>query len=132
MQALRHPWLKKTLSGRTLAPKKPLSGTVVQRLQRYGTYGRFKQKLLTAVQYRMKQIVNDKELDTLKQLFMEMDTSRHGRLSFNDLRVGLKKAGYRVSDSEVEQLMSTMDLDDDGGEIRYIVGCLFIVFSHYS
>ena len=49
-KALNHPWLKLDVG----VTKVPLQGTVVQRLQRFSSYGIFKQKLLKRITLRVR------------------------------------------------------------------------------
>ena len=47
LDSLSHPWLK--LDSATHAAAAPLGASIVQRLQRFGTYGRLQQVALRAV-----------------------------------------------------------------------------------
>mmetsp|Transcript_19537 Transcript_19537/g.62203 ORF Transcript_19537/g.62203 Transcript_19537/m.62203 type:complete len:628 (+) Transcript_19537:217-2100(+) len=115
-EALCHPWV---VEGGT-APSKPLSGSIVQRVQRYGTYGVLKQTVLRVI---VENYINLEEseqgseaghLRELQTLFTSLDVNKQGHLSFDDLFQGLRQAGYHLTDNEVEHLKSTMDVDMDG------------------
>ena len=48
------------------------------------------------------------------QLFLEIDANGDGIIDTKELRKGLKKFGFNLTDAEVEQLMLRMDLNHDG------------------
>jgi Ca2+-binding EF-hand superfamily protein len=50
----------------------------------------------------------------VQALFEQMDTDKDGNLDAKELRKALKAFGYSLSDAEVDQLMSRMDLNMDG------------------
>uniref|UniRef100_A0A7S0WMQ4 Non-specific serine/threonine protein kinase n=1 Tax=Pyramimonas obovata TaxID=1411642 RepID=A0A7S0WMQ4_9CHLO len=113
-EALEHPWV---LAGGE-APDTPLCGSVVQRLQRFGTFPMLKRTVLRYIAPIMLQ--EDSTLGSLVQvnelysIFREFDRAGDGRLTLQDLMLGLDKAGYSVDDSEIEQLMTHMDVNRDG------------------
>lgn len=113
VDALEHPWIKDP----TLSSADPLDGSVVQRLQRYATYGHLKQLVLRLISSDMN---NDTGacpvdgIDHLRDLFKSIDTDSSGGISIQELTAGLKKQGYRINESEVEQLMDRIDMNRDG------------------
>jgi len=114
-QALSHPWLQ--AGGASTAP---LAEDVVQRLQRYGTYGRFRQQAMVAALDKVKQSNGELALpwsghqDKLEEMFKEMDTDNDGELSYDEINAGLKAAGYGLADSEVTKLFGAVDVDGSG------------------
>ncbi|KAK9813845.1 hypothetical protein WJX73_001529 [Symbiochloris irregularis] len=110
--ALEHPWIK----SEGAAPDTPLSGSVIQRLQRHATYGALKQLVL--------QIIADDVIDvehgsmhmveTLRDLFQQLDTDGSGGICLPELMDGLKRLGYVVTAEEVEKLMRRLDVNDSG------------------
>ena len=91
--ALAHPWFKD--KG---APNEPLDGDVVQRLQRYSTYGKFRQMAMVAALEKSKAdggVVTPwaGDIEKLKKMFNDMDTDGNGNLSLQEVKTGLKAAG---------------------------------------
>lgn len=110
-QALEHPWVRESGAATNL----PLSGSVVQRLQRFSTYGHLKQVVLRMIVEDMeKEASTRKYITDLKELFVELDTDHSGSVSLDELSDGLRKQGYVLSPSELEQLVRKMDADHDG------------------
>ena len=122
-EALQHPWL----AVKDAAPTLPLRSSVVQRLQRFATYGKLKQLVL-------KLIADDIHEDTvpvpvidagtsensvmilraLSGLFEELDVDSSGCISKTELVDGLERLGYDVRSEELDQLMSRVDSNRDG------------------
>lgn len=46
-----------------------------------------------------------------------MDTDKDGNVDAKELRKALKAFGYSLSDAEVDQLMSRLDLNMDGARL---------------
>eukprot|EP00873_Tetraselmis_striata_P012822 jgi/Tetstr1/433086/TSEL_022418.t1 len=108
-EALQHPWIKELDEHTDI----PLQGSVLQRLQRFATYGRMKQMVLLKV---AEEIIRngDSSLAELKMVFDSIDLDGSGALSMEELSVGLREQGYMVTNDEVQQLMSRMDMNMDG------------------
>ncbi|GAX73995.1 hypothetical protein CEUSTIGMA_g1445.t1 [Chlamydomonas eustigma] len=121
---LQHPWVVDDTNAADL----PLEGSVVQRLQRFSTYGLLKQMVL-------KMIVDDMAaggdaaaalksqpsvgvpadvVEGLQSLFNELDVDRSGSITMSELSQGLRKQGYSLTDNEIEQLMRKVDANHDG------------------
>ena len=122
-EALHHPWL----AVKDAAPTLPLRSSVVQRLQRFATYGKLKQLVL-------KLIADDIHEDTvplpvvdagtsensvmilraLSGLFEELDVDDSGCISKGELVDGLERLGYDIDSDELDQLISRVDTNKDG------------------
>ena len=122
-EALHHPWL----AIKDAAPALPLRSSVVQRLQRFATYGKLKQLVL-------KLIADDIHEDTvpmpvvdagtsensvmilraLSGLFEELDVDDSGCISKSELVDGLERLGYDIDSNELDQLISRVDTNKDG------------------
>eukprot|EP00197_Chlamydomonas_leiostraca_P016234 CAMPEP_0202862620 /NCGR_PEP_ID=MMETSP1391-20130828/3593_1 /ASSEMBLY_ACC=CAM_ASM_000867 /TAXON_ID=1034604 /ORGANISM="Chlamydomonas leiostraca, Strain SAG 11-49" /LENGTH=572 /DNA_ID=CAMNT_0049542175 /DNA_START=227 /DNA_END=1946 /DNA_ORIENTATION=- len=110
-EALQHAWVKEEGTASDL----PLSGTVVQRLQRFSTYGHLKQVVLRMIAEELAGDVAVKSsIKDLKDLFDQLDTDASGAVSLDELSTGLRKQGYVLSDTEIEQLVRKIDADHDG------------------
>lgn len=114
--ALSHPWLNEQSDLHHL----PLDGSVVQRLQRFATYGHLKQLVLQMILEELEEEVKMRKpqvaplIQALKELFEQFDVDHSGSISFDELCRGLKAQGYVVLDSEMHQLMRAIDFDHDG------------------
>eukprot|EP00195_Chlamydomonas_chlamydogama_P002656 CAMPEP_0202921416 /NCGR_PEP_ID=MMETSP1392-20130828/77385_1 /ASSEMBLY_ACC=CAM_ASM_000868 /TAXON_ID=225041 /ORGANISM="Chlamydomonas chlamydogama, Strain SAG 11-48b" /LENGTH=597 /DNA_ID=CAMNT_0049614987 /DNA_START=209 /DNA_END=2002 /DNA_ORIENTATION=+ len=117
-QALQHSWVREEGTAAEL----PLGGSVVQRLQRFSTYGHLKQMVLKMI---VEEIQDEQKpaaaLQTptevvkgLQDLFQQLDTDKSGAISLDELSTGLKRQGYVLRDTELEQLVRKMDSDHDG------------------
>lgn len=115
LEALMHTWV---MEGGT-ATVLPLEGSVVQRLQRFATYGDLKQLVLK----RMSELHNGTDatekapatvLGKLRELFDDLDMDHSGVLSLDELSEGLRAKGYSLSKEEVQQLMAEVDVDGNG------------------
>ncbi len=71
------------LSYQEPASDTPLHGSIVQRLQRFGTYGRIKQVALRAVAHH---IATDSQLVAeLREVFQELDKEQAGKVHYHDV-----------------------------------------------
>lgn len=65
------------------APDRPLSSSIVQRLQRFGTYGRLKQAALRKVAHNL--AADDAALMDLQKAFAKMDPEGTGSIRYSSL-----------------------------------------------
>jgi calcium-dependent protein kinase len=127
-EALSHRWLTTD----DAAPALPLRSSVVQRLQRFATYGMLKQVVLRIIaddihEDSLSSLNNEQPLidagasesavmllQTLSILFDELDVDASGSVSMDELVSGLDRLGYDVEGEELEQLMTKVDTNKDG------------------
>jgi len=112
-QALEHPWIRDGGVAREL----PLEGTVVQRLQRFSTYGKLKQVVLSIIAEELAGESASQPLASIsnvQDLFEDIDTDHSGGVSLEELTAGLTKLGYRLTPNEIEQLLRGIDANYDG------------------
>jgi len=110
-EALRHPWVKEGGTAESMF----LEGSVVQRLQRFATYGDLKQLILMKVSEEI--LVPDSKMaliEELKDLFELLDTDNSGSISTDELADGLRAQGYFLSNDEAQQLLTKVDVDKSG------------------
>jgi calcium-dependent protein kinase len=116
-EALSHPWLRDDVQ----APALPLRSSVVQRLQRFATYGHLKQLVLRIIASEIEiddgggaDAPGDDALRAARALFAELDVDGSGDVTSDELRRGLERLGYLVSIDELEKLMEAVDVDRSG------------------
>lgn len=126
--ALKHPWLAE----KDAAPALPLRSSVVQRLQRFATYGKLKQLVLKIIADDIHEgslIATSRTpglidagtsensimiLKALSGLFDELDVDASGCISMDELVNGLERLGYDLEGEEVMQLITQVDTNRDG------------------
>ncbi|GIL82813.1 hypothetical protein Vretimale_8185 [Volvox reticuliferus] len=118
--ALEHPWLSEDGRARDL----PLQGSVVQRLQRFSTFGHLKQLVLKMIVDEIQDEGKQGKapasrkaraaLGNLQDLFNELDTDSSGAITLDELSAGLRRQGYVLADNEIENLMRRVDFDHNG------------------
>lgn len=87
-----------------------LDETLVKRACTYQQASHFERAILTIASYQEQ----SQEIESLKSIFMELDTARDGTLSKQELDVGLKGAGVNMSTQELNRLFSALDADGTG------------------
>ncbi|GIL77760.1 hypothetical protein Vretifemale_7216, partial [Volvox reticuliferus] len=118
-EALHHPWLQQfdpaaaAAAGDGSSSSRPLNDSLVQRLQRFGTYGRLKQLALRAVASFM--ATSDQErVASLESAFRQLDPAGAGRVPYEAVAAMLTGGDWDLSPTEVSQLLATFDVDSDG------------------
>lgn len=48
------------------------------------------------------------EVEIIKDMFMLMDTDRDGKITFEELRAGLRKVGSQLAEPEIKLLMDVV------------------------
>uniref|UniRef100_A0A7S1X9N0 Calcium-dependent protein kinase n=1 Tax=Tetraselmis chuii TaxID=63592 RepID=A0A7S1X9N0_9CHLO len=117
LEALKHPWVQEGGA----ASDAPLSGTVVQRLQRFAVNGHLKQYVLNMITEDIMgstEVMGMEEtaemITPLRDMFARLDKDGSGDVSVDELVAGLIEQGYSLSEPEVEQLVTRMDVNKDG------------------
>lgn len=134
-EALQHPWLAQADAavasavaasagpeaqqgqGQAAVSPRPLSDSLVQRLQRYGTYGRLKQLALRAVASYMA-TSEPERVASLAAAFRQLDPHGAGRVPYAAVVQMLNSGEWDLSATEVAQLLATFDVDS-GGNVDY-------------
>ena len=104
VDALNHPWLLEAdeLAGESkgAGQDRPLQRSIIQRLQRFGTYSFLKQVVLSKIAGEANKI--SEMSPQIFDFFNSLDKDQSGTISYDELRQGLSKAGYQLADSEGE------------------------------
>jgi calcium-dependent protein kinase len=108
-EALKDPWI---LSNASAKNKK--SENVDLKIQNKFTKFKQSEKLEQAIMtYLVHNYSSNEYCKELKTIFKKLDTSGDGRLSYEELRDGLKKhfVGFDLNDKEFSELVKSMDKD---------------------
>ncbi|XP_010508676.1 PREDICTED: calcium-dependent protein kinase 14-like [Camelina sativa] len=105
-QVLDHPWIQ---NGKN-APNVSLGETVRARLQQFSVMNKLKKRALRVIAEHL----SVEETSCIKERFQVMDTSNRGKITINELGIGLKKLGIVVPQDDIQILMDAGDVDKDG------------------
>ncbi|KAJ4840680.1 Calcium-dependent protein kinase 32 [Turnera subulata] len=105
-EVLEHPWLQNAKK----APNVSLGETVIARLMQFSVMNKLKKRALRVIAEHL----SVEEVAGIKEVFQMMDTSNKGKITIDELRVGLHKLGHQVPDSDLQILMEAGDFDGDG------------------
>ncbi|PRW20925.1 calcium-dependent kinase 26-like [Chlorella sorokiniana] len=111
-QLLQHPWLQDEADISDV----PFADTIVQRLQRYGLYGRFRQVALKALMQSIAEQDGEssQQFRDMRRVFEQMDRNADGRVTYSELKAALQSGHFQLSPSEVEQLAEQLDSQHSG------------------
>ncbi|KAF2566825.1 hypothetical protein F2Q68_00023795 [Brassica cretica] len=105
-QVLEHPWLQ---DGKN-APNVSLGETVRARLKQFTVMNKLKKRALRVIAEHL----SVEEASGIKERFQVMDTSNRGKITIDELRIGLRKLGIVVPQDDIQILMDAGDVDKDG------------------
>ncbi|KAK9123197.1 hypothetical protein Sjap_012799 [Stephania japonica] len=105
-QVLEHPWLQNAKK----APNVSLGETVKARLRQFSVMNKFKKRALRV----MAEHLSVEEAAGIKDMFDTMDVQKKGRLTHEELKVGLLKFGHQVADTDLQMVIEAADADGDG------------------
>ncbi|XP_056684699.1 calcium-dependent protein kinase 10 isoform X2 [Spinacia oleracea] len=105
-QVLEHPWLQNAKK----ASNVPLGDIVRTRLKQFAGMNRFKKRALRVIAEHL----TVEEVEIIRDMFILMDTDRDGKVTYEELRTGLKKVGSQLGEPEIKLLMEVADADGNG------------------
>ncbi|KAK8710711.1 hypothetical protein V6N13_146024 [Hibiscus sabdariffa] len=105
-QVLEHPWLQNTKK----ASNVPLGDIVRTRLKQFSVMNKFKKKALRVIAEHL----SVEEVEVIKDMFTLMDTDNDGKVSYEELKAGLRKVGSQLAEPEIRMLMEVADVDRNG------------------
>ncbi|KAJ4869843.1 Calcium-dependent protein kinase 2 [Raphanus sativus] len=105
-QVLCHPWVQ--IDG--VAPDKPLDSAVLSRMKQFSAMNKFKKMALRVIA----ESLSEEEIAGLKEMFKMIDADNSGQITFEELKVGLKRVGANLKESEILDLMQAADVDNSG------------------
>ncbi|CAN8286922.1 unnamed protein product [Cochlearia groenlandica] len=105
-QVLDHPWIQNGKSAHNVC----LGENVRARLKQFYVMNKLKKRALRVIAEHL----SVKEASGIKQRFQVMDTSNRGKITIDELRIGLQKLGIVVTQDDIQILMDAGDVDRDG------------------
>ncbi|PON86064.1 Serine/threonine protein kinase [Trema orientale] len=105
-QVLEHPWIQNAKKTSNV----PLGDIVRTRLKQFSVMNRFKKKALRVIAEHL----SVEEVEVIKDMFALMDTDKDGKVTFEELKTGLRKVGSQLAEPEIKMLMEVADVDGNG------------------
>ncbi|XP_068330489.1 calcium-dependent protein kinase 1-like [Pyrus communis] len=105
-EVLCHPWVQ--VDG--VAPDKALDSAVLSRLKQFSAMNKLKKMALRVIAENL----SVEEIAGLKEMFKMIDTDNSGQITFDELKIGLKRFGANLKESEIYDLMQAADVDNSG------------------
>lgn len=105
-QVLDHPWIQNSKK----ASNVPLGDIVRTRLKQFSVMNKFKKKALRVIAEHL----SLEEVEVIKEMFTLMDTDCDGKVTYEELRTGLRKVGSQLGEAEIKLLMEVADVDGNG------------------
>ncbi|KAI7746223.1 hypothetical protein M8C21_032873, partial [Ambrosia artemisiifolia] len=106
MTLKQHPWIQNEKK----ASNVPLGDIVRTRLKQFSVMNRFKKKALRVIAEHL----SLEEVEVIKDMFTLMDSDGDGKVTFDELKAGLKKVGSQLAEPEIRLLMDVADVDGNG------------------
>jgi calcium-dependent protein kinase len=105
-QVLEHPWIQNAKK----ASNVPLGDIVRTRLKQFSVMNRFKKKALRVIAEHL----SVEEVEVIRDMFTLMDSDNDGKVTYEELRAGLRKVGSQLAEPEIKLLMDVADVDGNG------------------
>jgi len=114
-EVLNHPWFRSAKDN-----TKNLDPLVIRGLRQYAVRPRIRQ----AVLHLMMDTLSEAEVDALQKTFNLMDEDKNGVITLVELQHAMHKAaGSPIQQKEIERIMKTVDVDNNGSlsfeELRF-------------
>ncbi|KAL1818456.1 hypothetical protein ACET3Z_013325 [Daucus carota] len=105
-QVLEHPWLQNAKKVSNVS----LGDIVRTRLKQFSLMNRFKKKALRVIAEHL----SIEEVEVMRDMFTLMDTNNDGKVTYQELRAGLRKVGSQLAEPEMKMLMDVADVNGNG------------------
>merc|ERR1712228_175399 len=106
-QALNHEWIKNK------APKAKnvsLQSNFVDNLRGFRSQNKLKKAALHIIANQL----NEDQIKALRDIFMQLDGNGDGKLTVNEMKEGIQKAGLKEIPQDLQQIMEDVDSDGSG------------------
>ncbi|KAI7737575.1 hypothetical protein M8C21_019536, partial [Ambrosia artemisiifolia] len=112
---VEHPWIQNEKTASNVS----LGDIVKTRLKQFSMMNRFKKKALRSDKFVSCwlddiEYLSIEEVEVIKDMFTLMDSDGDGKITFDELKAGLKKIGSQLSEPEIRLLMDVADVDGNG------------------
>jgi len=84
--------------------------SMASQLHAFGGFSRFERAVMTLAAHH----ACAREVDDVRAMFIELDTSRTGSLSKAEIREALNKCGHQMTEKDLEQLFDALDANGSG------------------
>merc|ERR1712014_458937 len=106
-QTLNHVWIKNK------APKatgEKLQQNFVDNLRGFRSQNKLKKAALQIIANQL----NEDQIKALRDVFMQLDGNGDGKLTVNEMKEGIQKAGLKDIPTDLQQIMADIDSDGSG------------------
>lgn len=111
--ALHHKWFKTQISKR-VSVDIPCKYTVLQKINNFRSTQKFKREAMKIIL----SMVRRDEIQHLKELFLEFDHDKTGKINIENVEFALKQMGMDTTSDEIDHLMENLRLTKEN-EIHY-------------
>jgi len=108
-QALNHDWIRQT-APRASAASLRSHPALIDNLRNFRSQNKLKKAALQIIAGQL----DESQIRGLRETFTALDANGDGLLTLNELKSGLDRAGYRKTNSDLEDMMEGMDTDGSG------------------
>jgi calcium-dependent protein kinase len=117
-EAFEHPWIQ-VLSP---LPECTLSSQIYDNIRQFVKFQKFKRATLMFIASRL----SEREIFTLKEVFVGMDKEGNGSLSREEFEEGMKKHKAKLSSSDLENVWKVLDTNHNGkiDYIEFVTACI--------
>ncbi|CAA6653673.1 unnamed protein product [Spirodela intermedia] len=114
-----HPWLQNMKKTSNV----PLGDFVRSRLKQFSVMHKFKKQAIRVIAEHL----SVEEVEVIRDMFALMDTDNNGKITFEELKVGLLKVGSMLGETEMKMLMKSVtrispDFSSGGHRRQWRVG----------
>merc|ERR1712187_798174 len=106
-QALNHVWIKNKAPKATGAK---LGESMVDNLRGFRSQNKLKKAALHIIANQL----NEDQIKALRETFMHLDGNGDGKLTVNEMKEGIQKAGLKEIPHDLQQIMEDVDSDGSG------------------
>lgn len=105
--ALKHPWIRSLArNSKSVA----LPDTLMSNLKGFRALNKLKKAALTVIAQHM----SEKEIDHLRQIFVNLDVDNSGTLSVQEITEGLRRLGWQEIPPDLQHIIQEVDSDGSG------------------
>lgn len=110
-----HSWRAKPLRRMgSIRGTSAIDSEMAARLHNFGRCSKFERAVLTLAAHH----TSTHEVEDLRSAFMELDTTKNGTLSMDEIREAFRKCGHKISEEDLDHLFVVLDANETG-KIHY-------------